>query len=107
MDQERAVQLVRQHAETARLMGVDFVPVYRAGGGGGDEPVLAPSDSPQPHGTAAQPAVETIAVVEAKPRGGPGAGLTRQAALDALRARYEKECPHRDFVTQFTNVVFG
>jgi DNA polymerase len=107
MDQDRALQLVRQHAETARLMGVDFVPVYRAGGGGGDDSGLAPSDSPEPHGIAAQPAIDSVAVVEPKPRGVAAPAASKQAALDALRARYERDCPHRDFVTQFTNLVFG
>lgn len=30
-----------------------------------------------------------------------------QAALDALRARYEADAPHKAFVTNFTNIVFG
>ncbi len=35
------------------------------------------------------------------------AGCDRQAALDALRARYEADAPHKHFVTAFTNIVFG
>lgn len=30
-----------------------------------------------------------------------------QARLDALRARYESDAPHRQFVTSFNNIVFG
>ncbi len=31
----------------------------------------------------------------------------RQAALDALRAKYEQDAPHQHFVTAHTNIVFG
>jgi uracil-DNA glycosylase len=103
MDQDRLVQLVRQHAETSRLMGVDFVPVYRRDDGG--ESPAAPGEpvSPREDPTPQCPPV----VVEAKPIAQPTGREAKQSALDALRARYERDCPHKDFVTQFTNLVFG
>jgi DNA polymerase len=45
--------------------------------------------------------------VEHKRALGPVAPQSRQQALDELRARYEREAPHKDFVTAFTNIVFG
>src|SRR5436190_1222591 len=114
MEQDRLSQLVRQHAETARLLGVDFVPAYRSGGG--DEPADAetsvcptePGGEPEPVIVETRPVVVAPPVVEAKPLVAVGTGRAeKQAALDALRARYEKDCPHKDFVTQFTNLVFG
>jgi hypothetical protein len=36
-------RIVLQHAESARLMGVDFVPVYRSGGAG-----AAITEAPEP-----------------------------------------------------------
>jgi len=70
--------LVRQHAETARLLGVDFVPI---GSGKVDaDPVAKPST---------------------------GDPASAQAALDELRARYEREAPHQHFKTAHTKIVFG
>jgi DNA polymerase len=114
MEQDRLGQLVRQHAETARLMGVDFVPAYRTGGGEGPaeaEPSIFPSEpggEREPVLIETRPVVVTpAAVVEAKQTVVGVGREAKQAALNALRARYEKDCPHRDFVTQFTNLVFG
>src|SRR5437899_334840 len=112
MEQDRLGQLVRQHAETARLLGVDFVPAYRSGGGEdpeGVEPSVFPTEpeaEPGPVIVETRPVVVApTVVVEAKPSGAVGAGRgEKQAALDALRARYEKDCPHKDFVTQYTNL---
>src|SRR2546423_15526243 len=99
MEQERLGQLVRQHAETSRLMGVDFVPAYRTGEDDGEDEVQAGSlaEHAQEQATEAAPAVAVpVTLVEAKPSTVIGAGReAKQAALDALRARYEKDCPHK------------
>lgn len=99
-------RLVRQHAQTSRLLGVDFVPAYRRG---------VEIDSPERptasgvHAASAPPvAIPPVAV----PRGAPAhqKGLDRpaaQRALDALRDRYERDAPHEAFVTAHTNIVFG
>lgn len=103
MESERAARLIAQAAETSRLLGVGFVPVYRRG---------APADAAAPRG-------DTI--VEAKPRPASAGALfadaapppaardpaASQARLDALRARYEREAPHARFVTDHTRIVFG
>lgn len=123
MDQERLVRLTRQHAETARLLGVDFVPVYRTSI---DEPADPPASEPaperaverlyqtahEPAPTAAsksspKPASAPAAVVEAKPIAPIHGRDAKVAALDALRARYEKDAPHKNFVTAYTNIVWG
>lgn len=114
----RLARLVRQHAQTSRLMGVDFVPVYRAGGAEavsqagavaqvpGVEPPPAPvPPAPTPVPPAA-PTAPSPVVVEAKPAT-PRDRVTQQARLDDLRTRYEKDAPHRSFVTAHTKIVFG
>lgn len=87
-----ALRAARQHAETARLLGVDFVPMYR----------VTQDDEPDPAAT--EPAAGPI--IEAKPAA-PVATGDKRAALDALRARYEQDAPHKNFVTAFTNIVWG
>jgi DNA polymerase len=131
-DRATLERIILQHAESARLMGVDFVPVYRAGGAGsgneesvGDgsggagegEPapleVVVPPRVGPPRGVAvsAPGSVPSIA----NPPATPGVEIELrsrqpadvQRALDALRARYEADAPHRQFVTAHTNIVFG
>lgn len=186
-------KLVRQHAETARLLGVDFVPVYRdrdsadavpaetaaaavasqipapapanpvpqqpeqaatstpslrADAAPGSEPDLKRSTpavtekqkaasqrveaKPEPARTkpsqakaselneaellqAESKAAEPKPVAEPTPaqqasRRAPGSAkdpVESQRLLDELRARYEADAPHKNFVTSFTNIVFG
>ncbi len=87
----RLERLVRQHATTSRLMGVDFVPVYRRAGAGA--PVAMISGAPR---------------AELSP---PAAGgrdpAGAQRCLDEVRAKYEREAPHRHFVTDHHSIVFG
>jgi uracil-DNA glycosylase family 4 len=111
MEPDRLATLVRQHAETARLLGVDFVPAYRSGGDErADEPVPGPDPTPASVVEAKPPATKGSAT---KPSTSPPPAKVapgreaHQAALDALRARYERDCPHKDFVTAFNNIVFG
>lgn len=145
--QARAARLVKQHAQTARLLGVDFMPRYQAfecvatdavAPGPGDASPRIEDASPAPE-MARQAArveikpqvVDTMAsrAATGKPAAGKGAakvvgtGFTPSTApapttkptdraevqgrLDALRARYEADAPHRQFVTSFNNIVFG
>ncbi len=76
----RARRVARQHAETARLMGADFLPLPARGGVSAEVTHSAPA---------------TAAAAE------------RQAALDALRARHDAECPHCTAATAHTRTVFG
>lgn len=123
MDTTKLRAIAAQHAETARLLGVDFVPMYRAGSNAGDRAVSAPGGRSDRAAAGADVSVE----IEAKPGegsawdervpvmpagGAPGAGGGRDRAsaqreLDEIRARYERDAPHKAFVTNFTNIVFG
>ncbi len=127
-DRETLGRLVRQHAATSALLGVGFVPSYRAGGAGGSaglagaevetkpfaadadcsEPVdtesVAPEQAEQDEAVASvDPAasVDTAASVDPAALGDPG------ERLEALRLRYIEDAPHAAFDTSFTNIVFG
>src|SRR6185295_7410737 len=95
MDGARLERLVRQHAETSRLLGVDFVPVYR-------RPAPPPEEEPEPPVVASRP----VGFTPARAAGGR-APAEVQSRLDELRARYEREAPHRQFVTAHSKIVFG
>ena len=121
MDEAALKKKVRQHAETARLLGVDFVPRYRRRGAAANtaeamvanEPaaaVLARLTVPESPSLARAAAPESPA--RAKPPVAPTLGLEalrveKAKRLDELRQRYEKEAPHRNFVTAHTKVVWG
>lgn len=120
---DRARTLIAQHAETTRLLGVDFLPLGRPA------EVVMPEE-PEP--TLAPPVVAksepadrvmfSLAPMEPDrplPRPGPRPAAATdvrachehltdpQAKLDAVRARYEADAPHQHFVTAHTNIVFG
>ncbi|MCC6677903.1 MAG: uracil-DNA glycosylase [Phycisphaerales bacterium] len=86
---DRMARLVAQHAQTSRLLGVDFVPAYRAGQGAD-----AARPGPLPHAEsqtffADRPAQETpraAAAVEVKP--GPHAERAAHAAAPARPAQH-------------------
>lgn len=86
-DITRARRAVRQQAETAAMLGVDYVPCFRTG--------------------------EGIAEVEAKPDVAPAtddpARAEARKRMDALRAKYERDAPHEKFSTphEYTNLVWG
>lgn len=93
-------RLVRQHAQTSRLLGVDFVPAYRRGvEGASPEATATKGDSSVAAGPFAGPPVAVPRGVLDRP--------AAQRALDALRERYERDAPHEAFVTAHTNIVFG
>lgn len=107
MDDAKLQRLVRQHAETSRLMGVDFVPVFSRGGPPEPSVAAATRVMPLPAASEAKPAPQTI---EAKPLAAPARlndPAKTQLALDELKARYEREAPHKQFVTAHTRIVFG
>ncbi|MBX3390891.1 MAG: uracil-DNA glycosylase [Phycisphaeraceae bacterium] len=93
-------RFVAVSADTARLMGVDFLPVARrAAVDGVRDTVFVGADSKGAH-------------VEAKPlqRGSDAEGANRDISvrlLDELRARYEADAPHQHFVTDHHSIVFG
>ncbi len=78
------VAIARQHVQTARLLGVDFMPrsVMRRR--------TAPNQSVPPF--------ESI---------GEGSDGDRQRLLDTLQARHDARCPHCTVVKTHTRTVFG
>ena len=111
MDTARLFKIVRQHAESSRLLGVDFVPVFSRGGAVLDLPRAAESPAP------AAPEMRTVkkANAEAAPR--PAAGGTVSAptsrsresvreALDRVLQQYEADAPHKAFKTDHHRIVF-
>ena len=85
IDTDRARRLVRQAAETSRLLGVNFVPCYRTGESDTTpEQVMPATDTP----TRRDPAQV-------------------QHRLDEIRDRYQRDAPHKAFVTAHTKIVFG
>lgn len=155
--QDVLAKIVRQHAQTSRLLGVDFVPAFRVPGGPAESMAPVPEHT-APSAAAPVPAAPTLptSYVEAKPPP-TGKEAVREAArapakpaqaadpsellaasssiaaapaslpnfvraprakgeddraykarlLADLRARYEKDAPHKQFVTAHTNIVFG
>ncbi len=135
--EELIARAIRQDARTCQLLGVDFVPVAIGAGPSEDSSVSsAPEASAQaeiessftqtiakpvqsrPKPPVSAPAQATI--TEPKPAEQPmptkqaprtsapkPAATGKQAALDALRAKYEADAPHQHFVTAHTNIVFG
>jgi DNA polymerase len=82
-----ARRLVRQDALTVQFLGVDFVPAYRSSGS---------IDGAR----AAEPAEPAVMVADDR-------RSRALAALNDVRARYERDAPHKNFVTAHTNIVFG
>jgi len=100
-DLARARRLVIQHAESARLLGVGFVPVRV-------EAPAKPASDPPNEIRAVAPPVEPAPTAAAPAReGGPRDRAEAQRRLDELRERYERDAPHSRFVTDHTNIVFG
>ena len=115
--QDDARRLIAQHAKTAQLMGVDFLPL-------GDVPSAliqaAPAPKPAEPVRSAGPAVQPVSPsIESADQ--PGVSPISaddlrtsyehlgdpQARLDALRGKYEADAPHQHLNTGFTNIVFG
>lgn len=115
MDRD-AQQLIAQHAETARLLGVDFLPLANA-------PKIEQTieeDAPEATSTAEDRAatdtrfaVQTDQQASAAPidiaeiRSAYESIDDPQKRLDALRAKYELDAPHASFAQGFNNIVFG
>lgn len=112
-DSDRLGRLVRQHAQTSRLFGVDFVPVFSARGtvvAQVDQEVESKIVAPQRDQlqVAPEPAdPPEIVVLPASMERRPKDQTASQARLDDLRRRYEADAPHQHFVTDHHNIVFG
>ncbi|MGD9789651.1 MAG: uracil-DNA glycosylase family protein [Phycisphaerales bacterium] len=130
---DQLATLVRQHARTAQLLGVDFVPAYGTGG-----TPLSPAESAEDPATGSmvEPKPERPSTTRTRPEAKPSAPSRSapaaseavfmaparpvtpearegrktkdiQKRLDALRARYEQDAPHKAFENHSHNIVFG
>jgi len=89
-------RVARQHARSAQLLGVDFMPV-RLNVGKSTTPQTQPSQAAAP--------VSSNFMAGKTDRDSRRPHAAQQ--LDNLRARYEADAPHAAFNTEFTNIVFG
>ena len=122
IDTQRLNRLVRQHARAMKLAGVDFIPV--TGGIPQRESAVRPMTvaAPLPDAPFARPAAPAARVPEpAAPALAPSVLIEpkieivytdkpRLVALKQLadiRARYERDAPHKHFVTDHHSIVFG
>ncbi len=121
--------LMAQHAKTAELLGVDFLPLGQVPAGMVQSPVdtQAADQAPEPsraiepkaparHTKPSPPPAQgspdsslvSIPAVSAQELQGAYTGESdAQARLDALRAKYELDAPHAHFNTPHNNIVFG
>lgn len=112
MDAARARRLIAQHAETARFLGVDFVPVrYDLAADdalGGELETHDATGFPEENRGGGAPARAPASFYT--PIEIPGGELSPERAqelLDEVRARYERDAPHQHFVTDHHSIVFG
>lgn len=103
---QRLGRVFRQHLQTTRLLGVDFVPLGRT----------RANPSPQAgSGQVATPPPDPSAVVEVKgqprsassERGSDNERERRRALLEELRGRHDAQCPHCTNAQGWTHTVFG
>lgn len=109
---DRIARIVAQHAQTARLLGVDFVPAYRPASAARPAAAPEPDESgaaapePTPRAIEVKPAAATLAQLPASTFAHRDPAAAR-ARLESIRERYCADAPHQHFVTSFTNIVFG
>ncbi|MEE9129112.1 MAG: uracil-DNA glycosylase [Phycisphaerales bacterium] len=103
-------RVARQHLETDRLLGVDFVPIKTM-----QPPPVAVTHEievtgpPGAAAPAAKPRVaaslfQAVARAQSAPRRTP---QEKADALEALRTRHDETCPHCTTATAHTQTVFG
>jgi uracil-DNA glycosylase family 4 len=108
--------LIAQHAKTAQLLGVDFLPLGNSSAVEIEEQktsvlpreqadASARAESFQPIVSGGDHHPEPIASTDL--RASYEHFDEPQAKLDALLAKYETQAPHQHFNTDFTNIVFG
>jgi DNA polymerase len=99
----QARQLARQHLETLRLLGGDTVPVPVPPVAIDAAPTRQADPAP-PAGPAVQTQLSLGHGVDQPPE---LPADQKPAALEALRARHDAECPHCTTATSHTQTVFG
>ncbi|MEM8834950.1 MAG: uracil-DNA glycosylase [Planctomycetota bacterium] len=101
-DPQTASRLARRAADTARLMGVDFIPVA------GSAPPPPPTPAPAPALPDATDPEDRLSRADRAVRLTDLPPVTDVvAALDELRARYERESVVAQRMEGWTNIVFG
>ena len=108
-------RIARQHIETARLLGVDFVPINAQP----SEPAPAPDPGPaaeievtippgplHPSTGTSKPTslFQAVAPAQSAPQRTP---QEKADALESLRTRHDETCPHCTTATAHTQTVFG
>lgn len=109
---EQVRRAIVQHAETAAMLGAESIPAYRPSGAAPSRSASpSPAGGPNPPVPASragpgrdEPVLHAPASAPERPRRDPAQA---QARLDELRARYERDAPHRQFNTTFNKIVFG
>lgn len=116
-----ARRLLVQHLEDLRLAGVNFIPRNREAQASlpstsvrsakltpppARSPVRAAEPPRAPLVIEPKPLVAPAAVAESNPRSADERAR-RQSLLDEVRARYERDAPHKHFVTDHHSIVFG
>lgn len=116
MTAEHAASLIAQHAETLRLLGVDFMPLGDASAMLQASPRAEPAvERTEPERAVQPPTPRPAPAIEPKPsprassdvRASHESLTDPQAKLEAVRDRYVADAPHQHFNTDFTNIVFG
>jgi len=112
---EHRLRVARQHLQTNRLLGLDFIP-RRAASTTEGGPAVAASTVPAEAGEAPPPPQRGTGesliqgqlsfeqVGDPPPERDPSA---KAAALDELRARHDETCPHCTAATAHSRTVFG
>ncbi|MEE8153525.1 MAG: uracil-DNA glycosylase [Phycisphaerales bacterium] len=106
-------RIARQHLETARLLGVDFVPINAqpsepapAPGPAAEIEVTIPPGPVHPSTGTSRPTslFEAASPARSAPQRTP---QEKADALEALRTRHDETCPHCTTATAHTQTVFG
>ncbi|MHC4427765.1 MAG: uracil-DNA glycosylase [Planctomycetota bacterium] len=106
-DGSKLQRLARQHVETGRLLGVDFVPIRSPAAVETPSAVEPPSPATGAE-AATSPASEQFSLLASA--GGSAPEMPhdeKPAALETLQRRHDAECPHCTEATTHTQTVFG
>ena len=104
-------RVARQHLETTRLLGVDFVPINAqqsepAPAAAAEIEVTVPPGPMQPASATNKPAplFQSASPTQTAPQRSP---KEKTEALEALRKRHDETCTHCTVATDHTQTVFG
>ena len=106
-------RIARQHLETDRLLGVDFVPIKTPQSEPAPEPAAAAEIEVNIPPGPVQPSTGTRKPTSLFEAASPAQSVPRRSrqkkadALEALRTRHDETCPHCTTATAHTQTVFG